>query len=1506
MPSPRQRSPRHVSGYLRDNALRKQLEERVKETARTRQAAEDGLRDAQDMIDQARRVDANVTEAEKALAEAGGAMVAKDYKVAVEKANEALERGKRNYRDRARAIVDSSANLGRLAKGVGADLAETESTLAKAEGALAGGDLGVAIDLAKKAWKRSEKILQEHLSSSFSNAQALILSAKNLNRNVAPIEDLLSRARTAMENNDFQSALEFTKEGLDTIREDLTSAQGKEIRDAEDLMRSAAELGADTTKASNLIERARGDITNLDFEKAKNALSQSRAESEKALQRSLEGSAGDFSRIVQESRAMGADPTAAQDLFAKAEGAIRKGAYREAAQLAKKGFQTAQQTQFQRVVGALATSREKFAAAANMGVDLKAPFEDLNTAREAIRRGAFREALDYAKRADGAVDAILDRYRKVEVRLKELHRSFAEVEGFGVQTLRARKLAEAARQAYQDRNPPEVEKAIQASFEELRRAERERVMEAIERTEFILTLGEQNGADLSEPSRSLQEAIVAVKADDYRRALDLAAAVQAKVGRILAERAAGQISSLRTALPHLGDESGTLKALINRADASMAGQDFEGALKAVAEGQAFVEARVRTRADEIVGDLAVAVRIGVDLGANVSNLEALHRELNAYLASGRAAEIVGTREKATEALAGLADNLLGLVRGRVATIQGLKVDVDEMNDLVRRARMALGVQNYHEGLRLLNEANDHANKAAGMHKQAYNAIATAAAFVADAKKRNVDVSKVVEMLVDAKKAFEQMDLERALQLAGAARAETDKLTVLYSSAQKILSSRARLELAERLGIAAPHLREVFAEAKEAMKAKEYERALGLAQRTEDEFTSLIRERLLLTLNEAEEILASVEGADLATSTEALGKARGHLEAGEVERAADLAMQLKAQLETLRRQGEEAEAALRRVREVLADAEAMNTPLPRTSGLLERAERAYRMGQFDEALDIVAQADVDATKERDQAVASIMKRFEEALAKARREGADTRSSEKLFEKARELFRAKKYRQAIATALQSEAEAERVGLQQQIAKQAVESVEGKLRDLGKGSSIVMDLVSDSRKAFALGDYVKALDTAIHASDSIADLRVLLDEVAEVRDKAKALLETAVDVGADASKFEKAFQDGESAFELGEVERARAAFAGSIEWGRSLIASYLRDQLTRAEALLAMCRKMDVDPTAAMNRFAEARTRLESDDFQEAMANIRSARDEANTALAAKLNRALQDAAENVAHAKRLGSDARDAEAMLRQANERILRGEYDNAMDVVNNALERVESAKIIEKRFIDLTFKAETTVRNGRKFGIDMKPAEAKLAQAVQLRKSDFAEATRSAEEAYRLAWEATEAFAPSMRGFLDVAPARVNEWTEATLTVENEGKGAAKDVWVRILGDAETEGNLALPAVRAHTSEALRLRLKMTASGSVPLAIQIVSHRVFDDKEYTQEMIAQIDVSEIGAEKAKRLVADLETRCPICKGLIKKGFKVTRCGCGRDFHELCASRVGRCPVCFRSIQGASE
>jgi len=1494
-----------VSGYLRDSQLRRQLEEKVKEATRTRQAAEDGVRTAQDLIDQAKRIDANVTEAEKALAEAGAALADKDFKVAAEKAAVAVERGTRIYRERARTIVDSSANLAKLAKSTGADLAEAEAALAKAEGALANDELGTAIDHAKKAWKRSEKVLQEHLSSSFSKVQALILSGKNLGRDVAHVEDLLSRARTAMENNDFQSATEFTKEGLETITDDLRSALEKEVREAEDLMRTAQELGAEATKSATLIERARGDVANLDFEKANNAVRQSRAESDKALQRSLDGKIADFTKFINDARALGVEPGSAQEHFAKAEAAIRKGDYREGAQLAKQGFQTLQQAQFQRVVGVIGTSREKFVAAVKLGIDLAGPFADLNVAREALKRNAFREALESARKAETEVDRILDRYRKVEVRLKDLHRAFAEAESFGVNANRARVQADKARKAYQNRDAAAVEQAIDAAFEELRKSERERVLESIERVEFILTLGEQNGVDLSEPSRLLEEGIIATKADEHRKALRLAMDAGAKADHILTDFAAGRVSAMRSAVPHLGDEGANLKSLINRADTALASRDFEGAFRAIGEGQRFVEARTRSEAEEIVEDLGLAIQLGMDTGVAIAAMEPIHRELKGFLAAGRMTEIVAARDRASTLLAGVTDALVASVRTRVATAQALKIDVDEMADLLRRGRMAFGVQNYHDGLKLLSESNERASQATALHRQAYNAIASAAAFVADAKKRNVDVSKVVEMLVDAKKAFERLEYERALQLASEARAETDKLTILYSSAQRILSSRSRLELAGRLGIDAPHLREIFTEAKEAMKSKDYGKALELAQRSEVEFTSLIKERIGANLASAQGGVGSVEGANLAAMSDEIVQARQFMDAGELDRAADLALHLREQLDTLKRQGDEATAAMARVRDVLGDAEAMSLAMPTTLSLLEKAERAHKMGRFEEALDHLAQAEAEATKERDQGIAQAMRRFEESLARAKREGTDVRSAERLYDRAREFFRNKKYRQALATAVQSEAEAERVALQQTLARQAVEAVERKLKVLGRPSMALTNLAREARRVFDEADYVKALDAAIRATDAIADFRILLEHTQEIRKRAEGLLTSARSLGADAGKFEALFNEGDAAVKIGDVERARGAFSGAIEWGVSGLRSSLQERLRESEGLVEMCRRLQVDPTSALNRFAEARTLLESEDFQAAHDRIEAGREAAQTALGGRLHKALAEAADNVAHAKKLGSDARDAEELLRQASEQTMRGQFESALEVVDRALERVESAKVVEKRFIDLSYKAETTIRNGRKFGIDMRAAEARLAEAVQLRRKDFAEAIKVAEEAYRLAWESTEAFAPSLTASLEVGPSRLNEWADATLTLENVGKGLAKDVRVRILGDAETDGLPEVPAVRAKGQEVVKLRIKMTASGSVPLAIQIVSHRVFDGKEYTQEMIAQIDVSEVGQEKAKRLVADLESRCPTCKGLIKKGFKVTRCGCGRDFHELCASRVGRCPVCFRSLGTAA-
>jgi len=1489
-----------VSAYLRDTQLRRQLEEKVKQAARTRQAAEESLQAARDVLDAARHVDADVAEAQEPFAEAEAAMSSRDYKLAAEKAREAKERGDRIYRARVVSIVESSRALAELARGMKGDMADADASLRKAQDALASDDLPTAVDQAKKAWKRSEKILHEHLSMSFSQAQSLILSARNLGRDVTPVEDLLSRARSAMESNDLPAAVSFTKECLDTVTEDLQSVMDREMAETEELQRTAKSLGADAGKVAALIERSRKDVSNRDFEKARNALRQGRAEAEKAIQQALAGHVAHFGQFIAEAKGIGAATADAEVHFTAAEAALRKGQYKEGAALAQQGFQALQQAQFQQVLKTVAASREKFVAAVQLGLDLGGPLSQLNKARESLQRNAFREALDWAQRAEEAVDQAMDRYRKAEDRLRQLHRALVEAEAQGLSTALARRAADEAREAYQRRAGSDFEQAVEAAFEELRKAARSRAGEATQQADRAFRLAQSYGVDARAAGSLLSEADASAKAGETGKALDLATRAKAEAEAAIASHISNQIANLRGLLPQLGEKASPVRTLLGRAEALETSQDHEGALRAIEEAHTTVGGLSASAALEAIEDLALCVRMGGDLGADVSLVESLHRELHAWHSEGKVSLVLGAMDRLRATLGTAADGLFNLVKARVAQAQALKMDIEAMRDLLKRSKMALTVENYHEGLLLLKKCSDDVSRATAAHREAQTTLASAAALLAEAKKRDVDVTRALELLLEGKRAFEQLDYERAVELAAKARAETEKLMVLYASAQKILSSRERMDLAARLGVDAPHLLNGLSEAKEAMKAKDYDRALALGQRAEEEITKLIQDRIRALIDAAESGAQGLPDVGPTPVNQEIAKARELLASGQLAPAADAALQLREGLGRMKKQGEEARGAIQRVRELLADVEAMGLEAPETMRALEGAEAAWHRAQFDEALDHAAKAEAAAAQERDKGITAMMHRFEEAIERARAEGTDPRSAQELLDRARELLRGKKYRQAIAVAMRSEAEVERAGLQQSMASQAVEAMERKLKDFPHPAPSAMALVAEARRDLEAAEYVKALDKAIRASDGLTESRERAEVTDKHRDAARGLLSTAKEIGADAAKFGTLVEEGEAAYQRGDYVTAEAAFRQAFEWGHGLVRAHLKDLLGKTESLVPVCDRIGVRATAAQNHFAQARTRIDTEDFAEAYMCIVEGRLVAEEALRAKLTADLSEASGSVSHAKKLGTDTREAEGCLQEAQGLIQRGEFENAFGLIERSLEHLDSVKVIEKRFVDLTYKAESTIRNGKTFGIDMRAAEKKLAESMGMFKENLPEAIRLAEESYRLAWDAMEAFAPNLEITLDPESARVNEWTNANLTVRNVGKALAKNIRVRILGDAVTEDIPEILAIRAKAQETLRIRIKMTAPGSVPLAIQITAHRVFDDKEYVREVVAHAEVSE-GSREEPRRAADLETRCAICKGLIKSGFQIRRCECGRDIHETCASRIGRCPVCFRTL-----
>jgi len=1498
-----------LSGYLRDIQLRKQLEEKVKEATKNRQQAEKELSEATEVITAAKGIDATTTEAETALAEATSAMSGKDYKLGLEKAIEAKQKGKRAYAERVAAIVESSEVLMNLARSMGAGIAEGETSINKAKEALAKEDYESALDFANKGWKRFEKIVHEHLSKQFSSAQSLIMAAKNMGKETGPVEDLLSRARSAVESNDFELALSYTNECLEAVQSELVEEVARATSEVDVLMKTAQDLGVDVIKVSTLMNRARVDAEKREFQKAINSLKQAKAEGEKAIQKGLESRFLEVRKLMEAATEIGADIDKGKSFLDRAISALQQGNFQQASDLGKQAVQEIQTAQFQRVLFTIAQSRDKFVAAKGVGADITPAVDLLNRARQALQKGSFSEALGYAKQAEEMVDGSLGQFRQVEALVKEIGTDFIQAEALGVNVSNARRFLERAKKDLTARDFTSALEEVRKAKEELARSEYERTMEVMEQSEFIMTLGERMGANLEEAGKLLEDCIVATKEKEYRKAIELAQGASQSAETAIKSQLTDTLAQLRGSMGFLAEDAASVRSLVDKAEGAMAAKDYDGALTFVTEARKVSEGRTKTKSEEFHATLKSAVELVAELGAPVGSLAETFKEVDAALARFDYTKVVALRQKGVDDLTAIAETVFNLVKDRVVEARNLRMNIDELLQTLKRSRMALSIGDLSEAFRLMGECNRKTAKLVSMHKETYNAISSAAALVAEAKKKDVDVTTVLEMLLEGKKAFEALDYDRALELSRRAKSETEKLMILYSSAQNIIATKEKLETAVTLGIDTATLKDNLETAKEAMRSKSYEEALAVSTKVQQAVDELLENRISSLISQSESILETIKDVALAEQREKIARAKELLEKRDWSEAGTLAVSAREDLEQSVKRKEEAGVAIRKCQDAFSEVEALNIETPDARKLLEKAERLAKAGSFDDALAAADQAAAELERERDLSIGKTIDKFQDAIAKAKREGIDTRTADKLLEKARQQFRDKKFRQALQMAMQSEAEAERIGLQQDMAAKAIMTVEKKLKGFGSPMPDVQNLVTGAQRAFEEGDYVKALDLAIRAGDGFNKHRELLEETQEIRSKAEKITKAAFQIGADAEKLDRILKEATSAFDAGDAKSARDAYQQCVEWGLGACTSHLEKLRSQAASFIDELKSLELDTTQTAKRLSESKAHIDSENFEIAFNVLQEAKRGAQELMTQKVTAALTASQEAIDHAKSLRADVAEAENILQDGRDALEQGQYEKALRLIKESTNRVESRRESERKFVDFSYKADSTIRNARKFGIEVLEAEKTLAEALKIKKTDIDKAIEIAASAYKLALDAVEAFAPKMEVSLDVPNAVAGQEVDATLTLVNVGRALAKDLKVKILGDVEVAGLQDIPNLKAKGETKLPLKVKMTATGSVPLALQMVSHRVLDGKEYQQEIIAQIDVLEKPAEPPKPTLAEKEGRCPVCKGSIKVGFKIARCQqCAAELHEMCAARVGKCPVCGSpiSVPGAQK
>lgn len=1484
--------------YLRQIQLQKELEQKAKETTQMREDAEKELEEATKIIEIAKKIDANVADAEALLEESNQAMKVKDFKSALEKATECKEKSKRIYVDRVKAIVDSSGGMVGLVKGIGQKVDESEALVKQANEAFSGEDYEKAVELARKSWQQNEKILHEHLSTRFSSAQSLLMVAKKAGKDISVPEDLLSRARSALETNDYESALNFTKDCFQSVASELREDIETSLEETETIVNFLKEMQADVAKITPIVQRSKTELKKGEFDKSLNSAKQARVEGERTLQKCVEDRIEAFDQVVASAEEIKADVSKAKATLAESEAALSQGNFQEAVLKLRSAEEEARNAQFQKVLLTISTSRSKFVTAKNIGADLAKPLELMGKAREALRGGSFKEAMDFAQRTDDEVNKIVKEFETVEAEIKSMQKSFALADELGVETTSAKKLLEKARISLQSRDFSSVLDFVKKSREAIEKAQYDRTMSAVEAAEASLTLGQKMGIDLTEEDKTLEKSVASMKSKDYEPSIKFAVECKASADEKVDSHLSEAISILQKEVQVGGDSFIGARKLLDKAEAAYAREDFAKAFGFIDEGMNIIETGLRDLAEKSVEATELALKMADSLQFDAGSLKKKYDKTKERLEAGQYRKVVDIAERAVGDLATLGEKAFSLIEAKVVRAKKMDMDIEEMRNLLKKARLAIDTEDYNSVFVALTECDKVAEESLRMHGKTYKAISSCAALIAEAKKKNVDVSKPLSILLAAKKALEKFDYDQALKLAAKSRQGIEQLITTRESAALLAEVEKKLEVIAGLEIEADEIQKTIGDAKAAMKKGEFEKATELISKSQKDATSLLKENIFNLISTTQLLVVEGKGAGLVTTDaeELMAKSKELFEKESYEEAAKSVREAKEEIERLRELSGRSSELIKNAENLMSAMDDMNVDTPKSKKLLQDAVDKRASQDFEESISLATQCLNELNVERDEYISQTIASFEDVIGKAKKDGVNTKTSEKLIEEAKDLFAKGEYRRSLEVAMKSESEVERVGLQQDMASKAINTVSKKLEAFSAPAPAAEELLEQSNGAYNDGDYVKALELAIKGGDEFSKIKESSEAASVKLDEARDFLQTAKEIEADVSDVIGMLKEANKALKAGNGEEAKDIAEKLVAEAKVTVEKSLHGRLEEVVSGINRCEKMGLDTEGVRWMISEANALIDSMNFRQASDIISGSEEAVQNGLYQKASEVIQNSEDALTHATKMDADVTGSEQLISEAKQALEDGEFEKAIELAERSVEAVESKRRWEKAFFDLTYQASTTISSAKKFGIDVKDAEKLLISALDLKEEEKEKALELAEQAYESAKSSVDAFAPEIEATLEVKDPKREEWCEAKITLSNTGKALAKDVVVEVLGGAEVEGLDPLETLKGNASEEIPFKIRITGTGDVPLAIKVGASRIFDEKRYEFETVATVGVGT--REELKVEIAEESGVCPICRGKIKKGLKVVKCKkCGDIFHELCAQSVDACPKC---------
>jgi hypothetical protein len=1162
---------------------------------------------------------------------------------------------------------------------------------------------------AKEATKNREIAEREHDS-----LETFLEKCKDSDVDLSEVEKPQMDFEAAIASKDYQSAIAHSRKGLELAKGAYLRRIGDVADSVDGLINLVQGTGNESKTAHDMLEKSKERVVADDLEGAMKLAKSAYDAAERTLHEVFAKLFSQAQETIMQAKEFGDDVTIFDDQLARAKSALESQEYEACMTEIQEVLEGAGEDLKSQVNSAISKAEELISAGEELGADMSRVRAHTDKSKSALSSLKFKEALSYAKKAEGdGENAISTRFQDLA---RETREAIKKMKNAKEDVTVPQQLLDQAVNALKEKKYIEALHALNTAHDKMHKVEFDSVLEVISRARDRFVLAKKVGVDMTKAILLLNTARDNLKLGKFEDAMSYAEQSWKEVDTALQMfyKARDDLVELAKAVKFasdLGADTTKIKVILSDARKYFEDKDYEKTTGSSATG--IVEAKKLTY-DRTMQEIDVAdkaLKLSKEIGADVTEAEGiLQRALDSMSKEDMMESVAQAKSSREAANAAMTRVMSDRLQNIDQFVKGYTTDdaLSELSETITQARQHIATMEFGKAQGLLKQVT-HRIETIGQ-VECDKLIATATSKIEMVRSMEGDPSDIEILLTRANESLSRRVFEDAMARAREIIQSSDEL--MNKLVQKEFSSvKDSLEEAKSVGIdideAKLQLKEALRQAEEEDFGEAFKSIRGTKVSLQKEIARFDQVKDKIRRTEGLISEAGKTKADVTPLVRRLDQARSKFSDGRIEDAEKLLDEVMA--ETEKSLGMYLAAKL-----ILSSKE--NIDLAQVHGidtepalkLLGKAKDFMKTKNYDQALATAKECEELSRKTIATSIIEMIRSLQRLLTDARNVGVDTLGPEKLSQKAGELAKAGDYVEALRCIASAKEDINHVkslssqaALEIRVARNNLKDAETLDMDVGRAREFLEQAV----EALTRHQYAIALELARKSAEASSD--VTKSRIWGTLEKLKERIEKSASEGLQLGMAERYVAEGIQAYnetryqdslklamkcetEMERAELQRDISTRAVEMARRKLTDatddgaktvHLTESVEKAERLLSEGKYVD-----AMTAAIES-----GDELHLIGENLDSSRIEMSTAR------------ERIERLKRVGIDTSECDEMLDMAQDYITAHEFAKSKDALKRATAKAES--LFEDSIKDIMEQNKLMIEKAKSMGINTKPAE---------------------------------------------------------------------------------------------------------------------------------------------------------------------------------------------------------